>query len=69
MDEKNVRYLWGVMGHTLTRFPVRSSAVKSSRDSSSSLCKTLRNRGIRIRVTARRRCRYNGVEWDVTIIL
>src|SRR6266850_2918111 len=61
MDEKNVRYLWGVMGHTLTRFSVRSSAAKSFRDSFSSLCRTLRNRGIRISLTARRMCQYNGL--------
>jgi hypothetical protein len=62
MNEKNVRYLWGVMGHTLKRIPVRSSAAKSSRDSFSSWCKTLKDRGIKINLTARRMCLYNGIE-------
>src|SRR6267142_4403565 len=61
MDEKNVRYLWDVMGHILTRFPVRSSAAKSFRDSFSSLSKTPKNHGIRIGLTPCRMCLCNGV--------
>jgi hypothetical protein len=61
-DKNNVRYPCGVMSNFLTRFPLRSSVVNSSRNLYSSLSKTLKNHGIRINPNLFRMYRYNEVE-------
>jgi hypothetical protein len=71
IDQQNVRYFCGVMAYTLIRSPVRSSAVKRSRTSYSSLSRTLKNHEISINPGPTPchggMCRYNGVEWNVII--